>query len=113
MLSRIIEALEWILFVVFWTLLLTYSNPPPDNQVENIRAYTRRIEIRIHRLDDERAGDKNPAKHRHAQLHGKFGPQAGRDRVPAGHAAHPGGENELNRIMQVSPDQEALTGAGG
>ncbi len=45
MFSRIVYVIEWVCFVVIWAVLLTQSAPPPTDEVERVRAYTRQIEF--------------------------------------------------------------------
>ena len=45
MFNRILQAMQWLIIVVFFTALLTYSNPPPTDEIQRIRAYTRSIEF--------------------------------------------------------------------
>ena len=45
MLNRITQIIEWLLFAVICTGLLTYSNPSLTDKNERVRAYTRAIEF--------------------------------------------------------------------
>lgn len=45
MLSRIFSLLQWILFVLILSALLTYSTPPPTDELGQIRTFTRQIEF--------------------------------------------------------------------
>lgn len=45
MFSRIIRFLDWFLFIALCALTLSYSSPPPTDEVERVRAYTRQIEF--------------------------------------------------------------------
>ncbi|HVN15188.1 MAG TPA: hypothetical protein VMT73_05555 [Anaerolineales bacterium] len=45
MFSRIPYILEWILFGAIWAVVLTYASPPPTDEIEQVRAYTRQIEF--------------------------------------------------------------------
>jgi hypothetical protein len=43
--NRIILIIEWIIFTVFCVAILTYSAPPPTDEIERVRAYTRAVEF--------------------------------------------------------------------
>ncbi len=45
MISRIVDFLLWALVVLIMSLLLTFSTPPPTDQVGQARIYTRQIEF--------------------------------------------------------------------
>jgi hypothetical protein len=45
MFNRIIQIIEWILFAVFCTGVLTYSTPPLTDDIERVRTYTRAVEF--------------------------------------------------------------------
>ena len=45
MFNRIIQIIEWIVFAVFCSGLLTYSTPLLTDDIERVRTYTRAVEF--------------------------------------------------------------------
>jgi hypothetical protein len=45
MFNRIILIIEWIIFIIFCAVILTFSTPPPTDEIERVRAYTRAVEF--------------------------------------------------------------------
>jgi hypothetical protein len=45
MFNRLISIIEWLIFLVFCAVILTYSTPQPTDEIERVRAYTRDVEF--------------------------------------------------------------------